>query len=472
MWASHRLLTPLTLLALAYGAWRWALGTEMSSMAPLDAHLVHEYLACPSPSLAAPSLLPLVEAGVVIRSDSITAARRHHMALRKLPRIQIVNRSIYATCHSSDPGCASIHHELRTLQLLLRVARLGDVDFLFDGGEQPCWNGLLGDRSSKQKAQKTPRPQYVGHSVPVVTHETTSDRCDNILAPPRALKALPDGTHWLARTDERPNEWAQRRNVAVWRGAGTARGRTFAADGAPTSGRAKAVAFSKRRPDLLDARFAGRNDDLQLSSKDRARIRRLGWGADGEGFLTWRELQAYRATLVLDGNTLPDRLPFAMFSMTAVLKQESTQREAWYAKLVPYVHYIPVRRDLSDLEGQLDWALQNASRLEAIARNGAALAARWLSRRAQLCHWLAVLTGLASHTAKPVAPDPSARRFDERGSVLLGGAILHDPIAAEPATLRPQLTHRRPRLSDLGALVDLRLTPCLDLVPKHLCLDV
>ena len=36
--------------------------------------------------------------------------------------------------------------------------------------------------------------------------------------------------------------------------------------------------------------------------------------------------------------------------MVAVLKQASPHREAWHAHLRPYVNFIPVRRDMSDLE--------------------------------------------------------------------------------------------------------------------------
>ena len=66
------------------------------------------------------------------------------------------------------------------------------------------------------------------------------------------------------------------------------------------------------------ARFAGRDDNLQLTEAERTRLRELGqWGPDGQGFLTWKELQTYRAALVLDGNTLADRLPFMLFTYRA-----------------------------------------------------------------------------------------------------------------------------------------------------------
>ena len=429
-------------------------------------------------------------------SAVLSAARRRVRALRRLPRVQIANGTLHASCPAGD-DCVSIHHELRTLQLLLRVSRVADVDFFLDGSDRPCYvfsasyhrqqhggppdshrshaRGVLARSSapvplpSLRNGFQGSEAHAMGAHVPVVTHETGYG-CDNILAPPRALAALPDGARWLSRSDTHPSLWAaKRRNMVVWRGAATSRGPLLDTDGKPHSARAKAVALSAARPDLLDARFSGRNDDLQLSPAERASVRQRSWGANASGFLSWTQLQNYRAMLVLDGNTLADRLPFALFTLTAVLKQESPLREAWYAHLKPYVHYIPVRHDLADLETQIVWALSNATRLHAIAHNGAALATRWLSRRAQLCHWSSLLRELSALTVQPIVLEAHARRVGGSGSSMLGGAVLHNPLAS---ALRPQLTSRPLQLGDLDTLRDLRLVPCIDLTRRHLCLDI
>ena len=111
------------------------LSREPRAMPPLAPELLEDYLGCPSPSLAAASLGPLIN-GVhhkghmgLMCSAVLSAARRRVRALRKLPRVQIANGTLHASCPAGD-GCASIHHELRTLQLLLRVSRVADVDFL------------------------------------------------------------------------------------------------------------------------------------------------------------------------------------------------------------------------------------------------------------------------------------------------------------------------------------------------------
>ena len=151
-----------------------------------------------------------------------------------------------------------------------------------------------------------------------------------------------------------------------------------------------------------------------------------------------------------------------------MLKQESVRREAWYDLLVPYVHYVPVAADLADLEAQMAWALSNASRLHRIASNGARLAMRHLSRRGQLCHWLALLRELGRHTGR-VAVAPSAART-ALGPSAWRGRTAHVPLLGP---LRPQLTHISPQLGDLLGLLRLHPTPCLaGLTQAHLCVDL
>ena len=457
--------------------------------------LLESLLSCPAPSLSSDSTAPLLalRRKHYASAASIAAARKRN-SLKRLPRVQIVNGTLHVSCGTPD-RCKGIGHELRTLGLLLKLSHVQDVDFYFDEGERPCYmatrrkkhgrgrkranatSHAIAAAAAAAAAEQGPRPwdvNVLNALLPVVTHETTHGCTLNVLAPPRAFKALPEGSRWLARTGELSDvrRWSEgRRNLAVWRGAATGGSAIFdAASGAPGIPRATAVELSRRRPDLLDARFAGRNDDLQMGSADRERVRQRGWGADGTGFLTWRDLQGYRAQLVLDGNTLPDRLPFTLFTMTAVLKQESPLREAWYRELRPYVHYVPVAHNLSDLEAKLKWALSNASRLHGIAANGAKLAQRWLSRRAQLCHWSSLLRELSALSGdRRVVLDAAARRVYEAGSLFLGNRVLHNPI---DSPLRPQLRSRPPRLSDLRAFLNMHVGPCIDRAPSHLCLDL
>ena len=459
-WPAFVLLALLLALWAAVRLWRW----DQESLTPLaEPALLEEYLGCDgvAPMLRL-ALRPWrsrarnLRRPLRVNSSNVRAARQR----LRLPRVQIVDSKLYITC-GDERSSTCLTHEARTLALLLKLTRLPDVDFLYDDGERTC-HGTLGGRAAMADRTDGDPGRRAG-PVPVVATET-QDGCDNLLAPPRAFAALPDNARWLARAASKV-PWDRRRHLALFRGTACKHcGPALDADGRPASARAKAVAFSVRHPELLDARFAERRG--RLGRIDAARARALNWTGT---FLTWEDALQYRAQLLLDGNTLPDRLGFVLSSMTAVLKQESPYRESTHLAMKPYVHYVPVRHDLSDLGAQLRWALRNSSRLRAIARNGAALALRLLSRRAQLCHWAGLLRELGRRTVAPVELDPAAR---PRGTASL---VLHEPLV-RPNFLRPQLTHGagwRASLGELaGAARQLHLGPCVGLTSAHLCLDL
>lgn len=53
------------------------------------------------------------------------------------------------------------------------------------------------------------------------------------------------------------------------------------------------------------------------------------------------------------------RLPYLLAGDSLVLKQQSPYYEHFYGDLRPWIHYVPFKRDLSDLEEKLKWAMDN-----------------------------------------------------------------------------------------------------------------
>jgi len=53
------------------------------------------------------------------------------------------------------------------------------------------------------------------------------------------------------------------------------------------------------------------------------------------------------------------RLPYLLAGDSVILKQDSHYYEFFYKQLRPYVHYIPVKADLSDLLDRIQWAKQH-----------------------------------------------------------------------------------------------------------------
>ena len=348
-------------------------------------------------------------------------------------RIQIVDGVLYASCLRGGRECFSkAFHELRTLSMLLDVEHLADTDFFFDGDERPCVRAR-------------------GRVVPLFTHETAPG-CANVLVPARALDVLPDGARWLSRALVGPWDWSRRQNRAVWRGKAT--------DDAGM--RRRAVLLSRRRPDLLDATFSERGGTGVPAAAAAALPR---GAANASAYLTWEEAQAYRAARARRRDV---GRPTALL---ALLRRGGAQAgiaaaQGFYRYLEPYVNFVPVAADLSDLEAQLEWALANASRLRAIADAGAALAMRHLSRRAQLCHWSQLLSAYGRLSA--------GRSSSTRTRSASRAAPIREPLSTWVYNpLRPQLSHVPPRLSDLGSLWKMHPTPCVPgLSLRHWCVDL
>jgi hypothetical protein len=60
--------------------------------------------------------------------------------------------------------------------------------------------------------------------------------------------------------------------------------------------------------------------------------------------------------------------------------QDRPLKEYYYQWLIPYEHYIPVKRDLSDLMEQYEWAESHPKEVEQIATNAQHFAAQYLTK--------------------------------------------------------------------------------------------
>lgn len=64
----------------------------------------------------------------------------------------------------------------------------------------------------------------------------------------------------------------------------------------------------------------------------------------------------YKYQINLDGTVAAYRFPYLMGGNSVVLKQDSPYYEHFYKSLEPGKHYIPFKRDLSDLREKILWA--------------------------------------------------------------------------------------------------------------------
>ncbi len=71
----------------------------------------------------------------------------------------------------------------------------------------------------------------------------------------------------------------------------------------------------------------------------------------------------YKYLLNIDGTVAAYRLPYLLSGDSLLLKQDSPYYEHFYVDIRPYVHYIPIKRDLINLIQQVEYAKQNSKKV-------------------------------------------------------------------------------------------------------------
>ncbi|MEM7694727.1 MAG: glycosyl transferase family 90 [Pseudomonadota bacterium] len=160
--------------------------------------------------------------------------------------------------------------------------------------------------------------------------------------------------------------FADKEPTLMWRGATT--GEFRIKPGSPLGSRSYV-------PALMD-RIKHRGDmDIAFSKivqlpPDRAEHMREHYFAPR---IDIREQVKFRYLLSLEGNDTASGLKWMLATNSCIIMPHITIM-TWACEnmLRPYVHYVPVRYDLADLEEVFDWCLQNEGKCEEIAQNGKA----------------------------------------------------------------------------------------------------
>lgn len=78
----------------------------------------------------------------------------------------------------------------------------------------------------------------------------------------------------------------------------------------------------------------------------------------------------YKYQINVDGTVAAYRFPYLLAGGGLVFKQQSPYYEHFYSGLKEWEHFVPVKRDLSDLVSQIKWAIDHDEEAQTIARNG------------------------------------------------------------------------------------------------------
>ncbi|CAK0793299.1 unnamed protein product [Prorocentrum cordatum] len=202
----------------------------------------------------------------------------------------------------------------------------------------------------------------------------TSKRDDNYV-----LLDLNHARHWgvMAAVPSYDIPWGSKSARVVWRGVST--------------GKCSATAVNSRMM-LCDRWF--RSSDARIDVGMTSIVQGCG---EAKKFvkpgMSMKGMLQSKYILVVNGNDKASGLNWALLSNSVPFMVEPDV-ESWLleSNLKAWVHYIPVKPDFSDLSSQVDWAVENDSEAERIAKAGKEYVRQFGSATAEAIVQAAVLT--------------------------------------------------------------------------------
>ena len=161
--------------------------------------------------------------------------------------------------------------------------------------------------------------------------------------------------------------WSSKISKAVFRGSTTGSDKLMSNKKLRKYTRLQLVRLSKRKPELLDAGFTNTVQYVSNNPKEFS---------DGRKYpvfivkpMSSVIQQNYKYIVVPDGNSGTYGYYWVLASGSVPLKQESDYIQYFEKDLVEFVHYVPIKRDFSDLYEKIQWLKDNDDKAYIIAQN-------------------------------------------------------------------------------------------------------
>ncbi|XP_041971525.1 protein O-glucosyltransferase 2-like [Aricia agestis] len=165
-------------------------------------------------------------------------------------------------------------------------------------------------------------------------------------------------------------KWEDRESRAFWRGRDS------------RMERLKLIDIAKAHPELFNASltnfFFFRDKESQYGPK--------------VPHVSFYKFFDYKYQINIDGTVAAYRLAYLLAGGGLVFKQDSPYYEHFYRQLQPWEHYIPIKRDLSDLVERIKWARDNDDKAQRIAQNARQFANEHLLPQHVICYHALLLS--------------------------------------------------------------------------------
>ena len=298
-------------------------------------------------------LTPFLETG--IKKSNIYAT------MRKIPPkegfLHVKIQSGAASFSSDDyiPAGARSKHMKKFFKSLAKQYQLPDVEFVI------CLMDAYDDQ------EELP--------VPVFVFAKRDSSARNVLIPD--FEAL-DPNKRLAQYKKAAADhpWKEKKDVVFWRGATT--GGMYEIDNYLQFPRVKLVLLSKQHPEWLDAAFT-----LLCQGPPAVFKKILEQSRPLAPSVKIPDHFAFKYLIDIDGNSCTyERCRWILLSNSTLLKPFSHNIQWYYKALQPYVHYLPLKEDLSDLQGAYEWLKTHDAEAQRIADEGRNLGLSIFSKQA------------------------------------------------------------------------------------------
>nr|KAG5708979.1 hypothetical protein BaRGS_004618 [Batillaria attramentaria] len=179
-------------------------------------------------------------------------------------------------------------------------------------------------------------------------------------------------------------KWPDKSQVAFWRGRDSRQERLQLAE------------LSQKHPDMIDAALTNMFFFPKNEEKYGPNVKPI----------SFFDFFKSKYQINVDGTVAAYRLPYLLAGDSVVLKQDSEYYEHFYKRLTPWEHYIPFKRDLSDLLDKIQWAREHDEEAQKISKNAQEFVRENLHPAEILCYHVKVFEEISKRlTKKPVATE-------------------------------------------------------------------
>lgn len=249
-------------------------------------------------------------------------------------RYAVKNNQIFRGCFGQHVGFKMFMDSM--LLSMTRKMLLPDFEIFVNLGDWPVM------KKGGQSRTSGPKPVFSwcgsddSYDIVMPTYDLTESTIDNMDRV--TLDIMSVQKHRVA--------WDEKADKAFWRGRDARRERLQLVD------------IARAHPDLLNA-------SLTNFFFFREEEKRYG----KTPYISFFKFFEYKYSINVDGTVAAYRLPYLLAGDSLLMKQDSPFYEHFYKKMIPNEHFVPFKRDLSNLVEQIQWAKDNEDLVLKIIRS-------------------------------------------------------------------------------------------------------